>query len=88
MDVEELTTLDLNLSPNPSSGFFVLKFGSLPSEAILVEIVDVSGKVVLSNVFSPTQLMEINLSEKANGIYLMNVSVGEKKAFLRMVKFN
>ena len=86
--VEELTTLDLNLSPNPSSGLFVLKLGSLPSEAILVEIVDVSGKVVLSNVFSPTQLMEINLSEKANGIYLMNVSVGEKKAFLRMVKFN
>lgn len=71
----DLRLQDYQLSPNPSSGAINLRFRA-EKEAVNVRIMDMKGKVVFEdnqNQFSGLYQRDIDLSDQAQGIYILQV---------------
>tara|TARA_Y100001968_G_scaffold331745_1_gene387494 strand:- start:747 stop:3746 length:3000 start_codon:yes stop_codon:yes gene_type:complete len=86
VSISEQSQVNFSLYPNPTNGLFTIKLGSFPAEKFSIRIVDVSGKLVSIQEFEPTQLVEIDISDKAKGIYLMKLSIGDKAGLTRILK--
>lgn len=81
--------LNFDIVPNPSSGGFNLSFNSISEEDYVVEITDLSGKVIYSNI---TKLSNEKLTidnDFSVGMYLLSVrnlstdlSIGTKKLLI------
>jgi len=74
----------LLIYPNPTNGNFIIDLG-LNYESIAVRITDVNGKLIQSNSYNNSQLMELKLKEPA-GVYLLVIESGDKKAAIRLIK--
>ena len=77
--------------PNPSSGIFKLTYQAADGEAMTVKVYDISGKTVKQYQLTTNgfvQQLNIDLHEPgfANGLYLLNVKVGDKRKSFRLVK--
>nr|MDQ3048879.1 T9SS type A sorting domain-containing protein [Bacteroidota bacterium] len=67
----------LNLFPNPSTGTFNLQFEKSRSGTIC--IYDLLGNCILTQQLSNSLNQQISISEKARGIYFVEVQAGEKR---------
>lgn len=77
--LSELTGLEVSIYPNPSNGIFNVEFNGLNEGALEMNIVDIKGRLVLSEIFSAidgSHIQEVNISESENGIYIVKV-IGE-----------
>jgi hypothetical protein len=73
--VETILT-GINLSPNPTSEFFTLKFESLKETVILINLVDTEGKIVCKNTFethSGLNEVTINMAGIPSGNYTVQL---------------
>lgn len=75
----ELTPLDLEIFPNPTSG--KINFEGIKLDQI--EMVDVNGRVVF---LDKQPNVSIDISAYPNGIYFLKIKVGEREIMKRMVK--
>ncbi|MBL4707896.1 MAG: T9SS type A sorting domain-containing protein, partial [Flavobacteriales bacterium] len=75
---------ELILFPNPTNGDFSIDLGKTYS-SITITISDVGGKLIQSNSYSDSQLLNLKIEEPAGGYLLMIESAG-KKAVLRLIK--
>jgi hypothetical protein len=85
------TELKWDVYPNPSSGMFNLVYQLNTNEKAEIKIVDANGKLVKQISRSGNgfvQKMEIDLRENTipAGIYLLQVSVGDKQQVFRLIK--
>ncbi len=73
--------------PNPNNGNFTIKFNSLMSNDVNVEVFDIRGRKILSNTFSNSGNFNenINLGHVQSGMYLVNVSDGVKKTTRKII---
>jgi hypothetical protein len=84
-DLNENTLLNaISLQPNPASTFFTL---SNVAEGTIISVIDVTGKVVISNsVIDTDKTMTIETSNFSNGIYVIqlenNGAVAHKKLII------
>ena len=78
----EISKIDVNVNPNPSSGIFNIDFNS-PINCKL-NVLDASGRVVYSSEISNDTT--IDLSFAMTGIYYLEVSNNEFKKIIRVVK--
>jgi hypothetical protein len=78
----EISKIDVNVNPNPSSGIFNIDFNS-PIHCTL-NVLDASGRVVYSSEISDDTT--IDLSFAMTGIYYLEVSNNEFKKIIRVVK--
>ncbi|MFL2570290.1 MAG: T9SS type A sorting domain-containing protein [Parvicellaceae bacterium] len=78
--------IDLSLYPNPSNGIFNVKLNALPSDKVSLSVVDIAGKLVVLKEYENTQLFSLDISDKANGTYLLKITIGDKSSQLRIVK--
>ncbi|MFN7013881.1 MAG: PKD domain-containing protein, partial [Bacteroidia bacterium] len=92
VSVEEVTTAIFSgiiLYPNPSNQMATLEVDMNTEGDVIVEVLDLTGKVVASeirnNVYTGKQIININSSEIANGLYLVSVRSGEARQMIRMV---
>ncbi len=81
-DIKVFTTekdlpFSLLLYPNPTSDFVHLK-SSEPLEITALKIVDMLGKTVFENSGTGLQNPRIDVSDFKSGIYLVNITAGEK----------
>jgi hypothetical protein len=61
---------DLTLFPNPFSDNFTVQIPNISDNAIITtKIVDVTGKLIATKTFQNTQVLQIDASQWANGIY-------------------
>ena len=70
---------DIKLYPNPSHGFINLELPSEQNESVSVEVFDYTGKQKLMNTEVVNQgaiNQTINLSQLANGYYIVKINVG------------
>jgi len=79
-----------NAFPNPTNGKFKIEYDLLKNQRISAEIYDMTGRLVDN--FSETQfkgdnLMELDLSDKANGIYFLEVLIEGEKNIKKIVKY-
>ncbi|MDW7692310.1 Ig-like domain-containing protein [Flammeovirgaceae bacterium SG7u.111] len=77
-------TTTLTLYPNPTDGLLSIDLGSLYND-IKVVIRSVSGKVISREGFKNTSEIKLEL-DSPSGIYLVEISSGDKQAVLKAVK--
>lgn len=72
--VEEVTPLQMNISPNPStSGVFEVSF----NKAKQIVVYNLAGEEILRVAVDQEQKKNVNLSNQANGVYFIEVSDGK-----------
>ncbi len=81
--VEEIAAIEsLSLYPNPSADQITVDFELLTAERISIDIVNLVGKTVLSKDFGQRSTganrERINLSQLAEGFYVLNMHVGSE----------
>jgi len=67
----EIEKQTLKLYPNPASDYFLMDLKK--SGDYSIEIIDLTGKIVLANHFSNAKLLKVNVSELQTGLYIVNV---------------
>ena len=82
--------ITFTVSPNPSTGMFVLNIDGLNGEKVNYNVLDASGRIIASEQLSAAQATrhEVSLFNVANGMYFMNITVGEFTTTTRIVKQN
>ena len=75
------------LSPNPNNGRFNIDLKSNSGKNISVVIYDIRGVEVFSKIFNNTLNFskEINLENAAIGVYLINVSDGDRRVIRKVI---
>ena len=82
---DELTS-DFNVYPNPASEKIFIKTGKFNSSSVQVRIFDISGKLKISQAYSFSQQLEIDIRQIVNGLYFMEISNQTQKEMLKFVK--
>jgi uncharacterized delta-60 repeat protein len=81
-----LPVLSINVLPNPSAtSFHLVATGYTGSDPIRLRVTDISGRLVESKQFTPGTAIEFGKDYKA-GIYIADMSYGEKREVVRLVK--
>ncbi|MFN8393185.1 MAG: HYR domain-containing protein [Bacteroidia bacterium] len=75
------------LHPNPSTGRVTLSFGTT-LEQVELQVMDITGKIIHTETASAAQRMDLNLSDRAEGVYLIRVRTAAGEETLRFVKQN
>ncbi len=77
----------IKVFPNPSNGDFKVDFSSLQLGKGTLRVYDAQGKqVIFSEIEKNTQQMPISLENKANGIYLLEISSDKGRILKKLVK--
>ncbi|MFC4815703.1 reprolysin-like metallopeptidase [Flavobacterium sp. GCM10023249] len=77
----------LKIYPNPNKGRFTIEFPSLSGKNVEVKVYDVRGRQIFdsSYVANGAFSQEVNLEDVQSGIYLVNITDGDKKITKRIV---
>lgn len=79
---------ELSLTPNPTSGNLLLQIPNLGDDAI-IEVFTVTGKQIETEIkFDNHSNYQFDLSQSANGIYLIQITVAEESVTRRVVLSN
>jgi hypothetical protein len=85
-DMASINEIDLLVYPNPSIGPIHVDLGSKKSDVSTI-ITDINGRVVKQTDFSETQLIDLDISEFATGLYFLNIkSASENPISKKIVK--
>ncbi|MEZ4803839.1 MAG: T9SS type A sorting domain-containing protein [Gelidibacter sp.] len=77
----------ISLYPNPTNDFSFIKFGKF-HEQIKMNIFDSQGKLIKSYVYKNTDLIKIETTKWAAGIYYINLSLLDKMTTVKLVLTN
>lgn len=75
----------IQVYPNPTNGQVQLDLGGM-AESVQVEIVDLTGKVLIHNVLDHVAQTQLDLSTVENGVYFIKVTLPEGQHITRLVK--
>ncbi len=76
--------------PNPFNDDFTISLNSNTSDAIIVRLYDVSGRLIVSKIFTNPSVVfkeKLNFSNLSAGVYILNVQKGFAKASKKIVKY-
>lgn len=85
---ESVEFADIKLYPNPADNEVKLSFGLASAQEVMLEITDLTGKVVQANEIKANEgnnLVMMNTSDFAQGVYFLNVYSGNKRSTLQFV---
>ncbi|MBN8641343.1 MAG: T9SS type A sorting domain-containing protein [Flavobacteriales bacterium] len=84
---QENTFSDFGIFPNPNNGEFTIKLNSDSGEKIKVTVFDVRGRAVFQRDFNSASSFEqqIQLDNIESGMYLVNVTDGEKQTTKKII---
>ena len=87
----EFTKIDENISifPNPSKGEFKIQFSDTWKGDIDLEIIDIFGRPIYDDKLNNndgSSSHDVDISSSNDGLYLIQLIQGEKKAMFKLVK--
>jgi hypothetical protein len=71
---ESSTHADFEIYPNPNAGEFEIRFAEPSDSNVLVQIQDLSGKIIRSSIIDHNGRYNVDLSDQSPGLYLALVS--------------
>lgn len=78
--------LSLDIYPNPNGGSFFIRFRQADDEQpVQIEITDITGKVVRTYTNVQNNMLQVDLSNITNGIYIVKLNSGESQAVSRVI---
>ncbi|MDP1725882.1 MAG: HYR domain-containing protein [Bacteroidota bacterium] len=80
------TYFDVNLYPNPTEGNFNVRLFSSSNEPYSIEVYDMNGKMVLSDLVQNAALQHEMNAEFADGMYVVKITQGTQSKTLRLVR--
>jgi hypothetical protein len=87
-NIDILPVVGLKVYPNPAVSSVQLEWTSA-SEPTLIELIDLNGKLVLSQQFAHgTRSASIDVSELSGGFYFITVSQGTQSSRIKLLKAN
>jgi hypothetical protein len=88
--VEYISSLDNHLNasvyPNPVSTYVTILFNETLKTSTDILIYDTTGKLVYNKSQEPTDSFKVDMSYLASGVYLLNLTSGNKKFIARLIK--
>lgn len=86
--LNELGSTDhFNVYPNPGNGAFNLVYSNKTGEEVNIQVTDAQGRVVYTNSTSSTSIEEvIDITNSANGVYLVELSTSTYKLMKQLIK--
>lgn len=75
---------DLSIFPNPTNSNFSVDLGE-NHQTVQITITDVVGKIIQSNTYNDSKLLNFKIEEPA-GVYLLMIESREKQAVIRIIK--
>ena len=76
-----------NVYPNPGDGAFNLVYSNKTGEEVNIQVTDAQGRVVYSKTTSSTSIVEeIDITNSANGVYLVELSTSTYKLMTQLIK--
>lgn len=82
--IENSLGTEITVYPNPTNGLLTIDLGKVFND-LTISICDVNGKLISQTACKPTQNVEFNI-EAIQGIYLLTINSGNKKATIRIIK--
>jgi hypothetical protein len=88
LSTSEIELGEVSIYPNPSTGLSFISVSNPNGYTLRMNIVDVTGKLVRENVVLNSSFVEINTSDLAPGLYLLNIvnERSERGVYKLMVK--
>jgi len=78
LEIEDLDSeISMSVYPNPTSAEFNFEVKD-NSEILTIQILDASGKLIYADTYSGNSIKKIDLTNYADGLYLLQVSSPEK----------
>lgn len=66
--ITDINTSNTNISPNPNSGEFVISIYDIADNPVSIEVYDVLGSKIFSEIFQPAQSFNIQLEDIFSGV--------------------
>ncbi len=87
LSVEAFGFENFSVYPNPNKGEFTIKLNSALSSKVKVEIIDLRGRVIYSNIYNDGGDFEETLSLKnvQSGMYILNASDGLRRSTKKII---
>ena len=76
----------ITVSPNPSNGIFTINLGDNENENAMVTVYNSYGKIIYSAQHNGERVVNLNLTQAENGVYLFNVIAGGNNVMLKLIK--
>jgi len=87
LGIEDITEGSFVLFPNPAKETVRFKLGSIAADQGLAEVVDITGRVVVSqSIASGTTTGELNIGNLASGSYLVRISIDGNRTVNTLIK--
>ena len=86
--IDELAGVEnINVYPNPTSEFFTVAFDNQNIEAVTIEMIDQTGRIIQTNTIeqSGVQTAEFNTTNVQNGLYSIRISSNGNALTKRLV---
>ncbi|MFN3752982.1 reprolysin-like metallopeptidase [Flavobacterium sp.] len=86
LDSQPFDIADLTVYPNPNNGNFTVQFDNPISEETKIEVYDMRGRKIFENAYTNQGVFNenIQLNNAQSGIYLLNVTDGNRKVVKRI----
>jgi transforming growth factor-beta-induced protein len=82
--INEITSIEnLNVYPNPATDFVSISYSTVGNENVSYRMTDLSGKSVIARdlgVRNGSQIENIDLSNLASGMYILEIAAGNKRS--------
>ncbi len=81
---ETISEVNIQVSPNPNSGIFKVILKEIPEGT--VQIIDMSGNIILTQLFKGDTQWEVNIQNKPAGVYFVRVQSGKQTITKKIIK--
>lgn len=87
LSIEENEFNNLSIYPNPNNGEFNIGFNPQSGEAITINVYDMRGRSIYSNIYSSVSRFEevIELNNAQSGMYMLTISDGSQKVTKKII---
>ena len=83
LSVDEFSSNDFTLYPNPATRILNIKLNSASSRNTFLEIIDVQGKIVMKNTVN--EVLQLNVENLQTGLYFVKLKQNNKQTIKKLI---